>query len=683
MTGIQPNTTSISVPDDSTVIHYIFHARDGAGNWITSIQKDVTIFDNDKPVFGADDSDTSGTTGDPFELSIMVTDNIEVQGTYLEYWFGSGTHTNTSMTGNSRYTHSLSIPNDAEVLHYIFHAKDTSGNWGEGPQVDVNISDNDKPVFGKDMSDAFGTTGEPYSFTLVVTDNIRVSEVFVEYWFGKGEKMKESMIVSSGVFTLDIVIPSDSIDILQYFFHAVDDSGNWIASDKIYIEIQDNDLPYLLKDDSDKEGSTGDEFTFQLTLDDNIGVENAWVEYWYGSGDHKNKSMEGIGPFNLSIITPYDSTSELHYQFHFIDISGNWNGTPERTVPIVDNDVPIFLNDNTVSQGFTGEDLMFDIVIIDNIELDSIVLEFWYGTSGDHQQEVMSSSEDRYSYTITIPINSIESLNYFVTAEDVFGLSNSTVQNIIEVVDNIAPIIEHVPSITWYSGSLMNLSINASDNIGIAKYIWENAPFITDSNILTGTPRMPAEYHVTVTVLDEMENEASISFTISILPMDSDIDNDGIPDIIEIENGLDINLASDASLDLDDDGLTNLDEFKHGTEFNDPDTDGDGMPDGWEVLNSLDPLTPSSANDSDGDGKTDLEEFIDGTDPNIGNEDDGKFGIWIIFVVFVLLLLILGAGIAFFLITKKRTKPEEEVSNEENKEEGVREAPPQNIEDHN
>jgi pectate lyase len=46
------------------------------------------------------------------------------------------------------------------------------------------------------------------------------------------------------------------------------------------------------------------------------------------------------------------------------------------------------------------------------------------------------------------------------------------------------------------------------------------------------------------------------------------------------------------------------------------DTDGDGMPDEWELKYGLDPKDPSDgAKDSDGDGYTNLEEYLNGTDP--------------------------------------------------------------------
>jgi DNA-binding beta-propeller fold protein YncE len=58
----------------------------------------------------------------------------------------------------------------------------------------------------------------------------------------------------------------------------------------------------------------------------------------------------------------------------------------------------------------------------------------------------------------------------------------------------------------------------------------------------------------------------------------------GIPDSWAIEHGLDPNDPAMPFEDPDHDGLTNLQEFQNGTDPHNPDTDGDGLTDGQEVL---------------------------------------------------------------------------------------------------
>jgi len=69
-----------------------------------------------------------------------------------------------------------------------------------------------------------------------------------------------------------------------------------------------------------------------------------------------------------------------------------------------------------------------------------------------------------------------------------------------------------------------------------------------------------------------------------------DLDNDGLPDAWETANGLDPRDAADAGMDSDGDGLTNIQEFAYATDPQNPDTDGDTVPDGQEVIEGRDPL---------------------------------------------------------------------------------------------
>ncbi len=97
-----------------------------------------------------------------------------------------------------------------------------------------------------------------------------------------------------------------------------------------------------------------------------------------------------------------------------------------------------------------------------------------------------------------------------------------------------------------------------------------------------------------------------------------DTDGDGLPDQWEIDNGLDpeddgtIDPDNGADGDPDEDGLKNIDELNHGTDPQNPDSDGDGLSDGDEVSGASNayngaPTDPALA-DSDGDGASDGDE---------------------------------------------------------------------------
>jgi hypothetical protein len=77
--------------------------------------------------------------------------------------------------------------------------------------------------------------------------------------------------------------------------------------------------------------------------------------------------------------------------------------------------------------------------------------------------------------------------------------------------------------------------------------------------------------------------------------------------------------ASATPTDWDGDGLTNTEEAGLGTSPHTSDTDHDGMPDPWELANGTQPTVADGNGDPDGDGISNLDEYRDGTDPRHNN----------------------------------------------------------------
>ncbi len=175
--------------------------------------------------------------------------------------------------------------------------------------------------------------------------------------------------------------------------------------------------------------------------------------------------------------------------------------------------------------------------------------------------------------------------------------NNATWQKVVTI-----PGIDEVDSFTTWQGRLFFTTGHAGgDEDKAAIYILNDdntATKITDTiggirpgriyftNTFQGALWIGSQTKYSTPYLSKMETDINCTNDVacdSIL----DTDNDIMPDYFEIVYGLNPNDPSDANIDSDGDGRTNLQEYLSGTNPSDTDTDNDGVNDGSDIC----PLT--------------------------------------------------------------------------------------------
>ena len=162
---------TIIIESSTDTLHYIISAYDSSNNWNDTGTKNVIIYDNDAPII-IDNTPSNAFAGQPFIFNVEVTDNIELSGVFVEYWYDEGVHFNESMTDiqNNIWEFTITIDLTSDILHYIISAVDLSGNWANTEIIDVSIIQNDAPSIPSIDGPATGKPGIEYDYSFFSND---------------------------------------------------------------------------------------------------------------------------------------------------------------------------------------------------------------------------------------------------------------------------------------------------------------------------------------------------------------------------------------------------------------------------------------------------------------------------------------------------------------------------------
>ena len=454
-------------------LFYRFHASDNTGKWTLEKLMNITVLDNDDPLIGPYNNPSIGYTGDEITLSANITDNWGIESAQLKIWSDDGFNRTLNLTNAENiYSANMTLPSDSlSDIKYEILSNDTSGNY-ETLRGSITMLDNDAPVFLNDTTCSYGTTGDDFTFSVDVVDNLFVKYVAVEYWYGGVDHLNLTM-VENGDYQIVIPLPKKYIGPAYYIFHSTDNFNNWATSMNRSFSIQDNDAPVLYSDISEDTTTTGDEFTFVAQFTDNIGISNVSVEYWQGEGEISNITMthDGSDQFSLTILVNGSSLESINYTFHVVDDQGNYLRCPIKTIQIIDNDRPKVIQDLTDDIPTTGDPFNFSFVLSDNIIVEDAELEMRYG-GGDIQYFHLTPLDNSVWQATIIIEETLEQIEYRVICIDPSLNQNLSSWNTLDIIDNDMPsIIEDRSELNITTGDRIHFSLEVLDNIGISSVV--------------------------------------------------------------------------------------------------------------------------------------------------------------------------------------------------------------------
>jgi len=514
----------------------------------TQLSKDIYIskFNLSKdilpPLFIEDSSDIFATTGDTFHFVIEVRDNIEVAEVDVEYWFDDSIHQYFPLNkfNEDKYSLIITIPSNMKgQLSYYFHASDTYHNENHTLVKNIEVNDNDSPIFLDDLSDEHGIAGHVFHFITNIIDNIEIDNTYLEYWYEDNIHINITMDKEL-FYTYNLIIPINYLGKINYRFHSVDSSSNWNQTSPIKINVIDIDVPVFVRDMTPRSVGTGQALNFSVNISDNVGLSRITLEYWTENNDHEIIEITGQGSYNYTIIAPINSTDEIHYSFIATDNSGNY-AFLYGNVSVLDIIDPTAIIDIENENNEDEPILLGGGRSYDNIGIIDYIWKI------DNYDLILHGEQVEYIF--------LEPGNYTISLKVIDLAGNSDIdQAIIKIKDITPPIVD--------AGEDMRVGIDeeilfngsaCSDNVGIFNWTW-SFDYLGPRNLYgkdqVFTFHHTGVYEIRLTVTDAAFNEAMDILMVTVF--------DNIPP--EANAGPDVTVVSGSSVLFDGkESIDNLD----------------------------------------------------------------------------------------------------------------------------
>jgi len=562
MTLVGGNYFEKTVTLDSSSISamtYTIYANDTYGNSDTTTQASVTVSDNDNPSLVADNSDASGTTGDTFSFDVTVSDNVGVGGVNTSWTHGSlSGNLALSNDGDGTWSGSITLDDNLGNLIYKIQVNDTSNNYVHSSQQSKSVTDNDNPSLVADNSDGSGTTGDSFNFDITTSDNIDVDSVNISW--SHGSLSGNLALNDDGDNTWSNSITLDnSLNNLIYRVQVNDTSNNYVRGSQQSKSVTDNDNPSLVADNSDTSGTTGDTFSFDVTVSDNVGVGSVNISWSHGSlSGNLALSNDGDGTWSGSI-TLDDNLGNLIYKIQVNDTSNNYVRGSQQSKSVTDNDNPQIADVSaTPDTQDIGGYVNITATITDNVAIGEVYLHITYPDSSI-QNFSITANKTGNTYYCNKTYNTIGTYTYFIWTDDSSDNSVMSTTGTFSIGEQTSPQISNIvtttssPLDTSSSYGWINITCDVTDNVAVDEVylnITNTDGSYTNISMTAGTGNTYyynssttfstyGNYSYIIWANDTSNNDATSSSSTISMPPNWDVNNDGdcnVYDLVLVSN---------------------------------------------------------------------------------------------------------------------------------------------------
>ena len=536
---------TLVIPSWATYVRYHYYYEDISDNGNVTQVKTLDIIDNDLPVFLMDETPSHPTTGDEFTFSARFTDNVHIMEAWVKHTFDSVNFINKTMTNEHNDTWALPVIIDpgASNLTYSFHFMDHARNLNSTSPQTLAIHDNDGAEILFDNTPQMATTGDIMTFSVVATDNIGVHSIHVRYTFDNITFRNLSMVYTADhIWNLTIIIDPDA-SWLRYGIFLLDVESNARTIPEKVVSIKDNDKPFFLTNNAPPYATTGDNFTFSITVADNTEVLSCQVRYSYDNISYHSSFLTYVSEdrWNHTELIMYNARN-LWYHFLIRDNASNLNVTPMNIVEVYDNDLPVFAGDNSTLMPTTGDYFIFLNLLKDNLGVAHAQTNCSFYKNSYILSNMTMFDLGRWEASVKIPMDA-KTMEYHFFFEDVSGNCNVSPVYACDVLDNDNPTaLAGEDRIVPIGETVLLNGTDSMDNIGISNYSWSfryNGERITlYGETIAFVFNRSNHYSIELLVTDPSGNQASDTVNIYVEAGGTEEENkedDGHIDDDEIE----------------------------------------------------------------------------------------------------------------------------------------------------